>query len=159
MSTANYPIHPDFKILSGIHPPLSRKTIPIIQKAMGLLFHQQRTDRTVRVEHIRIPAAEGRSVRALLYVPRNGLSGGFLLFCHGGGYAFPAAPYHYRLARIYARGQGAASCSRTIGLPPAIPSPPRRKTALQPTAGFLSTRMGPQQPCAATAPAEHWQWR
>lgn len=123
MSTANYPIHPDFKILSGIHPPLSRKTIPIIQKAMGLLFHQQRTDRTVRVEHIRIPAAEGRSVRALLYVPRNGLSGGFLLFCHGGGYAFPAAPYHYRLARIYARGAGCCVLFPDYRLAPRDPFP------------------------------------
>ena len=67
-----YDIHPDFRRLSAIHPPLSRKIIPGIQKLMGLLYHQQRSDRQVRVDRVRIPAGPGLTVRALLYTPRSG---------------------------------------------------------------------------------------
>ncbi len=123
MSTVKYPIHPDFRVLSGIRPPLNRKTIPFIQRAMGLLYHQQRTDRTVRVEHIRIPSTGGHTLRALLYEPRSGERNGCLLFCHGGGYAFPAAPYHYKLARIYAERAGCRVLFPDYRLAPGAPFP------------------------------------
>ena len=95
-------LHPDFRPLALIHPPLDCRTITGIQKMMGLLYRGQRTSRTVTVERISIPTRTGRSVRALLYSPRRKNPVGCLLYCHGGGYAFPAAPYHYKLARIYA---------------------------------------------------------
>jgi len=123
MKKVQYPIHPDFRLLTGIHPPLDRRTIPIIQKAMGLLYHQQRTDRAVRVERIRIPASEGRTVRALVYSPGSGPVNGCLLFCHGGGYAFPAAPYHYRLARTYAQRAGCRVLFPDYRLAPRDPFP------------------------------------
>ena len=53
--SAEYPIHPDFKMLAAIHPPLNRRTIPMIQKSMGLLYHQQRSGSAVKVERIKIP--------------------------------------------------------------------------------------------------------
>ncbi len=123
MRTVSYPIHPDFKLLSGIRPPLDRRTIPLLQKALGSLYLLQRTDRAVRVERVRIPADGGRTVRALLYTPRNGPVRGLLLFCHGGGYAFPAAPYHYRLARIYAERAGCRVLFPDYRLAPGAPFP------------------------------------
>ena len=101
-----YDIHPDFKLLAKIHPPLNRKTIPGIQKMMNLLYYQQRSTRSVKVEHLHIPAGEGRTVKALLYTPVTKKTDGCLLYCHGGGYAFPAAPYQYKLARLYAERAG-----------------------------------------------------
>ena len=77
-----YPIHPDFKMLTAIHPPLNRRTIPMIQKAMGLLYHQQRSSKTVRVERVRIPADTGQAVRALLYSM-------YLLYLHFYAFRFP----------------------------------------------------------------------
>ncbi len=118
-----YPIHPDFNILAAIHPPLNRKTIPMIQKSMGLLFYQQRSDRAARVERIRIPTGVGQAVRALLYVPREQKTDGCLLYCHGGGYAFPAAPYQYKLARMYARQAGCRVLFPDYRLAPAHPFP------------------------------------
>ena len=123
MSTNQYAIHPDFRILSGVHTPLNRRTIPAIQAAMRLLYHQQRTDRAVKAEHIRIPSTGGHAVPALLYTPRKGPAGGFLLFCHGGGYAFPAAPYHYKLARIYAERAGCCVLFPDYRLAPRSPFP------------------------------------
>ncbi len=117
-----YQIHPDFKMLAAIHPPLDRRTIPLIQKSMGLLFHQQRSSRAVSVERIRI-TADGQAVRALLYVPKGEKTDGGLLYCHGGGYAFPAAPYHYKLARMYAQQVGCRVLFPDYRLAPAHPFP------------------------------------
>ncbi len=118
-----YNIHPDFKMLAAIHPPLNRRTIPVIQKSMGLLYHQQRSSRAVSVERVRIPADSGRTVRALEYVPKGKKTGSCVLYCHGGGYAFPAAPYHYKLASIYAQRVGCRVLFPDYRLAPAHPFP------------------------------------
>ena len=118
-----YPIHPDFKMLAAIHPPLNRRTIPMIQKAMGLLYHQQRSSRAVRVERVRIPADAGQAVRALLYIPVEGKTDACLLYCHGGGYAFPAAPYQYKLASMYAQQVGCRVLFPDYRLAPEYPFP------------------------------------
>ena len=123
MKQSLYNIHPDFKILSAIHPPLNRKAMPAIQKMMGLLYHLERTGKAVKVRHIRIPADAGRSVRALLYEPQKEKTGGCLLYCHGGGYAYPAAPYHYKLARIYAEYAGCRVLFPDYRLTPGHPFP------------------------------------
>ena len=121
--SAEYPIHPDFKMLTAIHPSLNRRTIPMIQKAMGLLYHQQRSSSAVRVERVRIPADAGQAVRALLYIPVEGKTDACLLYCHGGGYAFPAAPYQYKLARIYAQQVGCRVLFPDYRLAPEYPFP------------------------------------
>ena len=118
-----YPIHPDFKMLAAIHPPLNRRTIPMIQKSMGLLYHQQRSSSAVRVERVRIPADTGQAVRALLYIPAERKTDACLLYCHGGGYAFPAAPYQYKLARIYAQQVGCRVLFPDYRLAPEYPFP------------------------------------
>lgn len=118
-----YDIHPDFKLLSAIHPPLNRKTIPRIQRMMCLLYHQQRSGRTVKVENVRISAGADHIVRALLYTPKKEKIQGLLLYCHGGGYAFPAAPYHYKLARIYAERAGCRVLFPDYRLAPGHPFP------------------------------------
>lgn len=123
MKQSSYNIYPDFKILSAIHPPLNRKAMPVIQKMMGLLYHLERTGKAVKVRHIRIPTDAGRSVRALLYEPRKEKAKGCLLYCHGGGYAYPAAPYHYKLARIYAEYVGCRVLFPDYRLTPDHPFP------------------------------------
>ena len=118
-----YDIHPDFKLLAAIHPPLRRRTMPLIQKSMDLLSHLQRSGRAVSVERVRIPADAGQAVRALLYVPREEKTDGCILYCHGGGYAFPAAPYQYKLARIYAERVGCRVLFPDYRLAPLHPFP------------------------------------
>ena len=119
----HYSIHPDFRLLSKIRPPLDRKTIPHIQRMMGLLYYRQRSDRSVRVERVRIPAEAGNTVRALLYLPEEEKTDGCVLYCHGGGYAFPAAPYQYKLARLYAKRAGCRVLFPDYRLAPEHPFP------------------------------------
>ncbi len=118
-----YDIHPDFKLLAAIHPPLNRRTMPLIQRSMGLLYRLQRSSLAVSVGRVRIPAGGGQTVRALLYVPKEEKTEGCVLYCHGGGYAFPAAPYQYKLARIYAERVGCRVLFPDYRLAPAHPFP------------------------------------
>ena len=102
MAKTRYPIHPDFERWSHMHPPINRATLPVMQKLMGLLFTREKGDREMRVERLKIPV-EGGEIRALLYAPAGVESPAPLLIdYHGGGFVFPAAPYHYALARMYA---------------------------------------------------------
>ena len=46
----------------------------------------------------------GGTIRALWYCPKDvGKNAPCLVYCHGGGFVIPAAPYHYSLAREYAQ--------------------------------------------------------
>ena len=118
-----YNIHPDFRLLSLIHPPLDRRKIPAIQKMMLLSYSRQRSGRDIKVERVLISSESGATVRALLYQPKKEKTKGCLLYFHGGGYVFPAAPYHYRLARIYARKIGCSVLFPDYRLAPENPFP------------------------------------
>ena len=118
-----YNIHPDFRWISMIHPPLGRRKIAAIQRIMRLFYWRQRSDRDVTVERVRIPSGSGTAVRALLYVPKEKKTKGCLLYYHGGGYAFPAAQHQYRLARIYAREVGCSVLFPDYRLAPGNPFP------------------------------------
>ena len=124
-----YDIHPHFRLLSAIRPPLKKENMPRMQKMMGLLFDRQRSDRRVKVEKLVIPAGD-TCVRALLYVPKEEKTKACLLYCHGGGYAFPAAPYQYRLARIYAERVGCRVLFPDYRLAPEHPFPAALQDAL-----------------------------
>ena len=84
-----YNIHPDFKLLGAIRPPLHRRSIVHIQRMMRLLYHLERSDKTVRVERVQIPTDAGNTVRALLYLPKEERTNGAVLYCHGGEACVP----------------------------------------------------------------------
>ena len=99
-----YEVHPDFEVLTHIYPPINRWTLPVLQGLMGLLYSREKSDAQVRVERLSIPGPDGNRIRALLYSPVEAEPDApCLLYSHGGGYVFPAAPYQYALARRYTR--------------------------------------------------------
>jgi acetyl esterase/lipase len=52
------------------------------------------------VEQKKIPARDGTLIRALLYTPHGTIeNGSCLIFFHGGGFVYQAAPHHFILAR------------------------------------------------------------
>ena len=123
MSKTKYDIDPEFKLLTFIHPPIDRVTITWIQKTMRLLFHTERPDRYVSVKRVNITSEDGNIVRSLLYIPKKKKTKGCLLYCHGGGYTFPAAPNQYKLARIYAYRVGCCVLFPDYRLAPSYPFP------------------------------------
>ena len=107
MKRTPYPIHPDFKKWANLNPPLNPLMVPVMQKAMGLLFLQERSSQELTVERKYIALRDGGVIRALLYSPSNiEKSAPCLVYYHGGGFVLPAAPHHYSLAREYALRAG-----------------------------------------------------
>ena len=104
MRRNEYPIHPDFRAWKHMNPPLNKVMLPAIQGLLRPLFDRERSSGDMAVERKTIPVGGGASIRALLYAPK-GLEGSApcLVDYHGGGFVLPAAPYHYTLAREYAR--------------------------------------------------------
>ena len=85
---------------------MRRGVLPLVQAGVRLLSCGQRSDKLLRVEKRKIPTPNG-CVKALWYEPKNADGRTpCILFCHGGGFVLPAAPYHYRLARMYAAALG-----------------------------------------------------
>ena len=103
MKRTKYPIHPDFKKWSHMNPPLNKPFLALIQPLMGRLFLMEKSSAELTIEQKSIPGGEGRSIRALLYTPKDLEDrSACLVYYHGGGFVLPAAPYHYSLAREYA---------------------------------------------------------
>ena len=99
-----YPIHKDFRKWTKLNPPLNRFVLPIMQGALSLLFLKEKSTKELTVEKKTIPVGDGKSIRALLYSPKDiGDSAPCLIYYHGGGFVLPAAPYHYSLAKEYAQ--------------------------------------------------------
>ena len=100
MKRTKYPIHPDFKAWTHLNPPLNRAMVPVMQKGMKLLFDREKSTEDMTVERKSIPSG----IRALWYCPKEVEEPSpCLVYFHGGGFVLPAAPYHYSLAREYAR--------------------------------------------------------
>lgn len=103
MKRTKYPIHPDFKKWSHMNPPLNKPFLALIQPLMGRLFLMEKSSAELTIEQKSIPGGEGRSIRALLYTPKDLEDrSACLVYYHGGDFVLPAAPYHYSLAREYA---------------------------------------------------------
>lgn len=97
-----YPIHPDFKRWANIHPPINKFALFFIQNGMNLLIRKEKSKKGLEVKHFKIPTSYG-DIPAILYSPEVlGKNAPCLIYFHGGGFVFPAAPYHYALAREYA---------------------------------------------------------
>ena len=124
MARTRYPIHPDFEPWSRMHPPINRAMLPVMQKLMGLLFTRERSTAELQVERLAIPVSGGASIRALLYAPKGlATPAPCLIVYHGGGFVFPAAPYHYALARMYALRAGCRVLFVDYRLAPKHPFP------------------------------------
>lgn len=129
MKRKEYPIHEDFKALAKLNPPLNRALLPAMQKSMGVLWNVERSGDGVAVEKLEIRLDKNRTMRAILYSPeefQRGTCGGLLpclVYYHGGGFVFNAAPYHFHNAREYCRKAGCRVLFVDYRLAPGNPFP------------------------------------
>lgn len=105
MKRKYYPIHPDFAPLAKLNPPLNRAVLPAMQKSMSALWNLEKSGDGVTVTKLQIPLDKKKSMRAILYSPEGGsVKLPCLVYYHGGGFVFNAAPYHFLNAREYCSG-------------------------------------------------------
>lgn len=104
MSVSVDSFHPELQPYAkqkfGVHPLI----IPLLQKLMSVLYQREQSDTEVQVTVCKVPVRDGAELQGLLYTPvgkEEPLP--CLLFFHGGGFAYNAAPHHFALARNFAR--------------------------------------------------------
>ena len=104
MNKQKYTFHPDLKPYETQHPVLIPGVVSTLQKLMGVLYGAEKDDADIRIVRKEIPSADGDSLRTLIYTPTD-CTGNTpcLLFLHGGGFVFNAAPHHFALTRKFTR--------------------------------------------------------
>lgn len=100
----DYPINDDFKKLKMMTFPIVEGFAPAAEKVLGVFVNVNHSDKNVSVEKFNINSG-GASLPCLLYSPR-GKKGKLplVVYYHGGGFIYKAAPYHYRLLKEYCHG-------------------------------------------------------
>lgn len=100
----DYPINDDFKKLKMMTFPIVEGFAPAAEKVLGVFVNVNHSDKNVSVEKFSIKS-DGTSLPCLLYSPcgKNGKLP-LVVYYHGGGFIYKAAPYHYRLLKEYCHG-------------------------------------------------------
>ena len=108
MAQTDYPIHDDFRAACRITAPLGRGVLGIGNAFLATIPKGMRSDRELMIDKIKITStADGEEFGVWVVTPKGGTSPyPAMLALHGGGFVFKGAPYHYDLAKEYARRTG-----------------------------------------------------
>ncbi len=90
MSTSYGEYDPELRRLAHLKPPVIRPLLPLSSLLLRGASLAVRSDE--RTEVVRD--------RGLMFIPREGRRDEVLIYFHGGGFVYPAAPYHSRIARF-----------------------------------------------------------
>ena len=124
MRRTKYPIRLDFKRWTNMNPPLNRAVIPVMQRLMRPFFAMEKSTAELLTERKTIPVGGGVTIWALWYWPKDvEKNAPCLLYYHEGGFVWPAAPYHYSLAKEYAQRAGCKVLFVDYRLEPKYPFP------------------------------------
>lgn len=99
-----YDIDESLQPWSSFVPPFNPTVFSLARK-LSALWRDTREDDSLKVIKLNIPKEGGGSIKAILYAPRIvSQPCPAVVFLHGGGFCFPAAKQHYRLAKGIAEG-------------------------------------------------------
>lgn len=103
-----YDIDESLQPWSSFVPPFNPTAFHLARRIAGI-WRDVREDEGMKVIKLNIPKDGGGAIRAILYAPRLARQAcSAVLLLHGGGFCYPAAPQHYRLAKELVRSLDAA---------------------------------------------------
>lgn len=104
MNKYNY--NKDLRIFSLLNPPVILPLLPFMQFFMKSFYLTDLPDRKLKKEKISIPVKDGAAIKALVYTPADSDEEKLpcVIFYHGGGFVYNAAPHHFTLAKNLAKG-------------------------------------------------------
>lgn len=108
MAQSKYPIHEDFRAACRVTVTLGDGILGVGNAFLSAMPKGMHSDSELAINKIDIVStADGKKFGAWVIMPKcDDTSRPAILFLHGGGFVFKAAPYHYDLAKEYARRTG-----------------------------------------------------
>lgn len=98
-----YQINKDFNLVSLLTFPVIPAVAPIAEMVLGMLVNERHGDKYINVTKHKIKV-ENSEISVLVFEPKNeNKTLPAMLYFHGGGFIYKAAPYHYTLAKAYSR--------------------------------------------------------
>ncbi len=98
-------LDPQLRWIARVKIPTSRRGIQILQPVMRAV--PALGSKGVRVRRTLIGGKDENRIPVFIFTPEGKASPGpCLVYFHGGGFLFPAAPYHYALAKRFAAQAG-----------------------------------------------------
>lgn len=91
-----------------LKPPVVLPALPVIQFFMKAFYPLSTKDKQLVCERLSVPVTSFKKIRALVYTPKELLDKETpaIIFYHGGGFVFNAAPHHFTLAKNLAKQLG-----------------------------------------------------
>ncbi|MDO4573031.1 MAG: alpha/beta hydrolase [Clostridia bacterium] len=125
-----YAIHPDFRRLR-LAAPFSPWLLRLASGPQRLLLRLTPLPRGLGLRRLRVPGYRGLPLPLMLLSPPDcPEKAPCLLYLHGGGFGFRAAPHHLRMAAQYALRAGCRVAFPDYHLLPKHPFPAAREDAL-----------------------------
>ncbi len=120
-----YSYNKDLKLFEYVKPPVIIPTLPFMQFFMKAFYYTDFTGKGLKREKIEIPVKDGVKIRAIVYTPDSAYEkkAPCIVFYHGGGFVYNAAPHHFTLAKNLARETGAKVFFIDYRLAPRYPFP------------------------------------
>ena len=96
-----YEISSDFKFIGLMTFPIIKPFAHIAEHILGVLLKINHSDDNVNVTRYTIDVDKG-NIKALFYEPKKcENTSPVVIYFHGGGFIYKAAPYHYKLVKEY----------------------------------------------------------
>ncbi len=95
----------DLKAFAFLNPPVILPLLPVMQFFMKAFYFTDLPDKKLVKEKIKIPVKSGDAINALVYTPVDckEKNAPCIIFYHGGGFVYNAAPHHFTLAKNLAK--------------------------------------------------------
>ncbi len=115
----------ELRLFSSLNPPVILPLLPFMQKTMKIFYLTDLPDKKLIKEKIKIPVKDNAEINAIVYTPTDTDKKDIpcIIFYHGGGFVYNAAPHHFTLAKNLAKALKAKVIFPDYRLAPKYPFP------------------------------------
>lgn len=134
-------VHKDFRGIC-VRLPFNKVMFALAAAALPLAFRLTKTPKEISHEKIIIKGYNGLPLPIHIFKPQNGGENlPCLLYLHGGGFAYKAAPYHKKLVCAYAKRANCVVVFPDYRLLPKYPFPAAQQDALAAYSYIVSSNL------------------
>ncbi len=104
-----YAYNKDLRAYALLNPPVMLPLLPLMQFFMKSFYLTDLPDKSLIRQSLEIPIDNAGKIKAISYTPKDKKEDRLpcIIFYHGGGFVYNAAPHHFTLAKNLAKSVGA----------------------------------------------------